>query len=68
MKCARSDFGNYDEVVEAVMRVCPRIRKKMDSDDVDYEHRTLKVISKDLQMHNKLLDEMESYLFQQDSV
>jgi hypothetical protein len=29
-KCARSDFGNYKEVVEAVRQICPRISKRMD--------------------------------------
>jgi hypothetical protein len=28
-KCARSDFGNYEEVVETVRQVCPRISKRM---------------------------------------
>jgi hypothetical protein len=67
-KCARSDFGNYAEIVEAVRQVCLRISKRMDNNQVSYLTSTLEVLRKDLQMQNNLLGEMESYLFQQDMV
>jgi hypothetical protein len=67
-KCGRSDFGNYEEVVETVRQVCLRITKRMDDNQASSVRRMLKVLRKDLQMQNNLLDEMESYLFQHDMV
>ncbi len=54
--------------MEAGRQIRHRSAKGMHSEHVNSVKRKIEGVTKDLQMQNNLLDEMESYLFQQDMV